>query len=110
MFPQSLAGLRSIADWLRLGADMRVPCDARHMVWVGADGSVQLCYVGFPLGSLHRHRLPELLHTPAHRDAARRSLAVDCPNCHCRFDRRVDLHRATAARYATPGAGERVAG
>jgi cyclic pyranopterin phosphate synthase len=32
-------GIRSIPDWLLLGAKMRVPCDARQMVWVGADGT-----------------------------------------------------------------------
>lgn len=44
---------RSITDWLLKGPEMRVPCDAYCMVWVGADGSVKLCCVTFLLGSLH---------------------------------------------------------
>ena len=50
-FPHSLPFLRSVPDWLIQGADMRVPCDAYQLLWVGADGSVQLCDVAFPLGT-----------------------------------------------------------
>src|SRR5690606_13032828 len=95
----SLEGLRSIPDWLIAGPDMRVPCDAYQMLWVGADGSVQLCYVTFPLGNLHEHRLCDLLFTPAHHAAARGAYDLTCGNCHCHYDRRVRKHAATAARY-----------
>jgi cyclic pyranopterin phosphate synthase len=88
-FNQSEAGLRSIPLWLLLGPGMRVPCDAGKMLWVGADGSVQLCYVTFPLGNLHEQRLRTMLFTPAHHAAARSAWALDCPNCHCGYDVRV---------------------
>ena len=29
-----------IPDWLLLGPEMRVPCTAYEMAWVGADGTV----------------------------------------------------------------------
>ncbi len=64
-------GLRSIPDWLILGPRMRVPCDKYRMLWVGADGTVQLCYVTFRLGNLHEHRLREMVNTAAHKRAAR---------------------------------------
>ena len=98
-FRQSLAGLRSIPDWLLLGPEMRVPCDSHEMLWVGADGSVQQCYVTFPLGNLHQHRLREIVFSSAHRQAARDSFQLNCPNCHCNYDRRVDKHGPAHARY-----------
>jgi cyclic pyranopterin phosphate synthase len=102
LFRQSLTGLRSIPDWLMLGPDMRVPCDSHQMLWVGADGSVQQCYVTFPLGNLHETRLRDLLGTAEHRQAARDSFALNCPNCHCNYDKRVDKDFAAARQYA-PG-------
>lgn len=101
LIEQSEEGLRSIPDWLLLGPAMRVPCDAHEMVWVGADGSVQLCYVTFPLGNLHEMRLREMLGTPRHTAAARCALRVECPNCHCGYDRRVRRHLPTRSRYGT---------
>jgi len=74
------------------------------MLWVGADGSVQLCYVTFPLGNLHERRLRDLLFTRAHHAAARGAYALDCPNCHCRYDLRVRKDRSLAAKYARPSA------
>lgn len=97
---QSLVGLRSAADWLLLGAGMRVPCDSHQMLWVGADGTVQQCYVTFELGNLHRQRLTEMLFTPAHKQAARDSFQLNCPNCHCGYDSRVEKHAPALARYA----------
>lgn len=99
LFSQSLLGLRSIPDWLVLGPDMRVPCDAGNMVWVGADGTVQLCYVTFRLGNVRETRLRDMLFTPTHVQAARDAMAVNCPNCHCRYDRRVDQHGPSARHY-----------
>jgi MoaA/NifB/PqqE/SkfB family radical SAM enzyme len=92
-------GLRSIPDWLLRGAAMRVPCDKYRMVWVGADGTVQLCYVTFRLGNLHEHRLRELLYTEAHHCAARDAFALKCPNCHCGYDERTRKHLPTRLAY-----------
>jgi cyclic pyranopterin phosphate synthase len=57
LYRESAASIRSIPDWLLKGPAMRVPCDAYDMIWVGADGSVRLCFVTFPLGNLHHNPL-----------------------------------------------------
>jgi len=97
--PESLMSLRSIPDWLMLGPDMRVPCDAYNMVWVGADGSVKLCYVTFDLGNLHEKRLRDMLYGPEHRAAARDAFRLNCPNCHCERDNRIKKHHASRRKY-----------
>ena len=99
-FTQSHMALRSIPDWLLKGPDMRVPCDAYRMLWVGADGSVKLCYVTFLLGNLHAHRLYELLGTPEHCKAAQDSYRLNCPNCHCHYDSRIQKDSASVTRYS----------
>jgi MoaA/NifB/PqqE/SkfB family radical SAM enzyme len=99
LFNQSAEGLASIPDWLIRGPAMRVACDAYQMLWVGADGSVQQCYVTFPLGNLHEQRLSQMLYTPAHRRAARDAFAVNCPNCHCGYDTRIGKQPRMAAKY-----------
>jgi cyclic pyranopterin phosphate synthase len=98
-FNQSVEGLRSIPDWLMLGPDMQVPCDSHQMVWVGADGTVQQCYVTFRLGNLHEQRLRDMLFTAEHRRCARDSFALNCPNCHCHYEVRTLKHAASARRY-----------
>jgi len=100
VFTQSRMALRSIPDWLLKGPDMRVPCDAYRMLWVGADGSVKLCYVTFLLGNLHAHRLYELLGTPEHRKASQDCYRLNCPNCHCHYDSRIQKDTASVKRYA----------
>lgn len=92
--------IRAMPDWLLLGPAMKVPCTAREMVWVGPDGTVQLCYVTFKLGNLHQQRLRELLYTPAHGEAARRAFNLDCPNCHCSAGDRVMRDAASRRKYA----------
>jgi len=92
-------GIRAMSDWLILGSAMRVPCTAGEMMWVGADGTVQMCYVTFPLGNLHQQRFREIAFTEAHRAAARDAFALNCPNCHCSADRRVSRHAPTRRRY-----------
>jgi cyclic pyranopterin phosphate synthase len=98
-FVQSFIGLRSAADWLLKGADMQVPCDSHQMLWIGADGTVQQCYVTFKLGNLHENRLTDILFTEAHRQAARDSFQLNCPNCHCGYDTRTEKHAPAAALY-----------
>ena len=105
-FTQSVEGIRSIPEWLLLGPGMRVPCDSHQMLWVGADGSVQQCYVTFPLGNLHEGRLRDMLFGDAHRRAARDSFLLNCPNCHCNYDRRVHKHGPSLDRYSQATAGE----
>lgn len=56
---ESLQSIHSIPDWLLKGPGMRVPCDANKLIWVGADGTVQLCYVTFKLGNIRERPLRE---------------------------------------------------
>ena len=99
LLDHSAIGLRAIPDWLLLGPHMNVPCDKHDMLWIGADGSVQLCYVTFPLGNLHETRLRDIVGTDAHVRAGRCALARDCPNCHCGYDSRTRTFAPTRAKY-----------
>lgn len=100
LLPMSPIVLRSIPDWLTQGSGMRVPCDRHRLIWVGADGTVQMCYVQFKLGNLHEKRLRDMLYTEAHHRAARDAYALNCPNCHCGYDSRTLAHPPTRRRYA----------
>jgi cyclic pyranopterin phosphate synthase len=93
-------GIRAMPDWLILGPAMRVPCTAAEMVWVGPDGTVQMCYVTFRLGNLHDKRFRDIAFNSTHCAAARDAFALNCPNCHCSADRRVLRHAPTRQRYA----------
>ena len=102
-FPHSLEFLRSVPDWLILGEEMRVPCDAYELLWVGADGSVQLCDVAFPLGNLHEQRLGQILFGDAHERAARDAFQLKCPNCTCKCESRITKHAPSYQRFKSPG-------
>jgi len=91
--------IRSMPDWLLLGPKMKVPCAAREMIWVGADGTVQLCYVTFKLGNLHDMRLRDMLYTPTHTAASRAAFSVDCPNCHCGAGDRIMRDARSVGKY-----------
>jgi cyclic pyranopterin phosphate synthase len=106
MIDQPVFTLRAIPDWLLKGPEMRVPCDSYRLIWVGADGTVQLCYVTFRLGSLHERRLRDLLFTTQHENAARDAFALKCPNCHCHADNRIKKDLASRMRYSRPAAFE----
>ena len=99
-------GIRSIPDWLIKGPDMRVPCTAYDMIWVGADGTVQMCYVTFLLGNIHETRFRDLVGTPEHKSAARRGFSLDCPNCHCSSNERIMRHRPARKEYGESAAWE----
>jgi len=99
--PQSLTFIRSIPDWLLKGADMRIPCDAYQLVWVGADGTVQLCDTTFKLGNVNTTRLKDLLFNKEHRRACRDAFQLNCPNCTCKVDSRIDKHWPSVRRYGT---------
>lgn len=98
-----LPGLHSIPDWLLKGPGMRVPCNANQMLWIGADGTVQLCYVTFKLGNLHQQRLRDMLFTSVHQTAAQDACSLNCPNCHCGYDTRVLNHGPSLSRYDLSG-------
>jgi cyclic pyranopterin phosphate synthase len=99
MLANSEIGLRSIPDWLLRGPAMRIPCERYRLIWIGANGVVQLCYVTFVLGNLHEKRLRELLFTKAHADASVNAFELNCPNCHCAFDARTRLHAPSRRAY-----------
>ena len=70
---------------------MKVPCERYRLLWVGADGTVQLCYVTFKLGDLHEKRLAEMLFTAVHEQAfSRDAFSLKCPNCHCSYHNRIE--------------------
>lgn len=96
---ESPASLASIADWAIEGAEMRVPCDARKLLWIGADGSVRLCYAAFDLGNLHQQRLRDFLYGDAHQGAALDAFRLNCPNCHCERGSRIEKHGPSYAKY-----------
>ena len=95
----NFASIRSIPDWLLRKSEMRVPCDANRLLWVGADGTVQLCYVTFRLGNLYETRLKEMLFTSTHHKAARNAFSLNCPNCHCERDSRIQKHLQSVYHY-----------
>jgi cyclic pyranopterin phosphate synthase len=103
LIQQSEMALRSVPDWLLKGPDMKVPCERYRLLWVGADGTVQLCYVTFKLGDLRKKRLSEMLFTAEHAQAARDAFDLKCPNCHCSYHNRIERHAASRLRYSGSG-------
>jgi len=108
LLTESPLALASFADWALKQEEMRVPCDARKLLWVGADGSVMLCYVTFPLGNLHEKRLSEILYKEEHHKAAQDAFKLNCPNCHCEAASRVEKHGPSFRKYSAE-ARERLA-
>ena len=92
-------GIRSIPDWLIRKEKMRLPCTSYDMLWIGPDGTVQLCFVTFKMGDLHKQRLTEMLFTEKHKRFSRDAFNLNCPNCNCGYDKRVNLHRSSRALY-----------
>jgi len=97
--PEPEMSLASIPDWLYKGPEMRIPCDAYRMVWIGADGSVRLCYASFPLGNLNEQSLGKMLGGSIHRKAARGAFVLNCPNCHCERATRIAKHGPSRRAY-----------
>ncbi|HVS17723.1 MAG TPA: radical SAM protein [Planctomycetota bacterium] len=102
-FPHSEPFLRSVPDWVLECEDMRVPCDAYELLWIGADGTVQLCDTAFPLGNIHERRLKDILFGPEHQRAARDGFQLKCPNCNCKVDSRIRKHAASWRKYSRTG-------
>ena len=104
LLTESATAIAAFADWALKQEEMRVPCDARKLLWVGADGSVMLCYVTFPLGNLHEKRLSEILYKEPHHEAARNAFQLNCPNCHCEAASRVEKHAPSFRKYSKEAA------
>ncbi|WP_207537889.1 radical SAM protein [Sabulicella rubraurantiaca] len=105
-FLHSVEFIRSVPDWLLKGPDMRVPCDAYELLWIGADGTLQLCDVALPLGNVNIHRMRDLLFTEAHAQAARDGFKLNCPNCTCKAQTRIQKDVPSMRRYGRMLAGE----
>ena len=108
LFPESAASIRSVPDWALKGPAMEIPCDAYKMLWVGADGSLRLCYAAFPLGNIHQTRLRDLFGTPEHRLACGQAFRLACPRCHCERSSRIDSHLPSRLRYGSGAGGDLV--
>lgn len=106
LFPESAESIRSIPDWALKGPAMQVPCDAYKMLWVGADGSVRLCYAAFPLGNIYQTPLRQLFGAPEHRDACGKAFKLECPHCHCERGSRIDSHLPSRFRYRGATGGQ----
>jgi MoaA/NifB/PqqE/SkfB family radical SAM enzyme len=98
-FLHSTEFIRSIPDWLIKREGMRVPCDAYEMIWIGADGTIQLCDTHFRLGNLRDNRLRDLLFAAEHKKACRDAFSLNCPNCMCRADSRILKDFASRQAY-----------
>ena len=109
LIQQSEMALRSIVDWTLKGPKMEVPCDRYKLIWIGADGTVQMCYVTFKLGNLHEKRLKDLLFTPAHQQAAVGAFTLRCPRCHCSYHTRIERHLPSRLKYSKPAPIEKAA-
>jgi cyclic pyranopterin phosphate synthase len=103
LYAESATSIRSIPDWLLKGPDMRVPCDSYDTVWIGADGSVRLCWVTFPFGNLYNQSLASMMFTDTHRKACSDAVQLNCPNCHCSRDTRIRKHLPSVVRYSSLG-------
>jgi hypothetical protein len=101
-FVHSREFIRSVPDWVLKGSQMRVPCDAYRDLWIGADGTVQLCDTALPLGNLHVRPLREIVFGRAHRKAALDAFQLNCPNCMCHVETRIQKHSASMQRYRDP--------
>lgn len=99
---QPVEFLRALPDLLLPGGPPPIPCDAYQMIWVGPDGTVQLCDTHFVLGNVNQTRLRDILFTAAHRQACRDGFALACPACTCKIDSRIKKHAASLRRYGSP--------
>lgn len=99
--PASRTFLRALPDLLLGDAAHRVPCDAYELLWVGADGTLQLCDTHFVLGNVKETRLKDLLFTATHCQAAREGFELRCPTCFCKIDSRVRRDSAMVRRHGS---------
>lgn len=99
--PASRTFLRALPDLLLGDAAHEVPCDAYELLWIGADGTLQLCDTHFVLGNVKQTRLAQLLFTAAHCRAARDGFQLRCPTCFCKIDSRIRRDSAMVRRHGS---------
>lgn len=102
LITQDIQGLRAMPDSLIKGPAMKVPCISYDMIWIGADGTVQLCYVTFKLGNIHQTSFADMLTSETRRRAAQDAFKLNCPNCHCSMNERVMQHAPSKRLYSQP--------
>ena len=96
--PDGLLGL--LREWgIEPGTDVVVDASGMGQL-LGADASVQLCDVAFPLGNLKQQRLGRMLFGDAHKQAARDAFELKCPNCTCKCDSRIAKHAPSYRRFS----------
>ncbi|MCA8969468.1 MAG: radical SAM protein [Planctomycetes bacterium] len=98
--PQSAEFLNALPALLLDHHDVQIPCDAYDLIWVGANGVVQLCDTAFPLGNVHERPLRDILFTAEHKKACVDAFRLQCPNCHCKIDSRMRKHGPSLRRFA----------
>jgi molybdenum cofactor biosynthesis enzyme MoaA len=98
-FLHSVEFLRSIPDWLLGDLKKHVPCDAYQTIWIGADGTVQLCDTALKIGNIKERRLRDILYTAEHKNAARDAFCLNCPQCLCKIETRILKHAPSVRRY-----------
>jgi cyclic pyranopterin phosphate synthase len=99
VYGESKSSILSIPDWIRHDTSMEIPCDMYDHLWIGPDGSVQLCYASFPLGNIYEARLAELVYTKTHVESCRAAFQLKCPRCHCNRPTRIVRHMPSVYRY-----------
>ena len=65
--------------------DIRLSKSEYRLIWVGPDGTVQMCYVTFKLGNLHENRLSEMLFSPERKRAAKDASDLRLNRCLPRY-------------------------
>jgi MoaA/NifB/PqqE/SkfB family radical SAM enzyme len=96
----SLEGLAAIPDWIIKKGANDIPCYMEDNVWILPNGDVHVCPKRPPIGNIKQTRFKSLVHGEAHEREVRDCLALNCPNCHVRYDTRTILHNRSRRHYA----------
>ena len=96
----SIAGIRSIPDWLIKKEAMRIPCHRYQRLWIGANGVIRICQKANDLGNINNSRLTDLIYNETHREEAQNCFELKCSNCHVGYDQRILLHEQSRNKYS----------
>ncbi|WP_291994914.1 radical SAM protein [Candidatus Accumulibacter sp. ACC003] len=96
----SLEGLAAIPDWIIKKGANDIPCYMEDNVWILPNGDVHVCPKHPAIGNINQTRFKSVVHTKAHEREVRDCLALNCPNCHVRYDTRTTLHSRSRRHYA----------
>lgn len=93
----SIAGIKSIPDWLIKKEKMEIPCHRYQRLWIGPNGVVRVCQKSTDLGNINNSRLSELIYNETHKKEAQNCFELKCSNCHVGYDQRILLHRKSSS-------------